>query len=145
MDAALSGSSISNDDSNSDLVEDIDDDFDMNSPTGFPITVYPYTMQQFPIVEFNKLCEGLYRLPSWMVYPADLATCLQAAVNIVREASRQEISRLHDKNIHCVLYPQCPRMLMIVHRVFMNFVQQLACMQLPMCLTGNFARSVARE
>ncbi|BDA41234.1 probable ubiquitin carboxyl-terminal hydrolase FAF-X [Coccomyxa sp. Obi] len=90
MDAALSGSSISNDDSNSDLVEDIDDDFDMNSPTGSPITVYPYAMQQFPIVEFNKLCEGLYRLPSWMVYPADLATCLHAAVNIVREGSRQE-------------------------------------------------------
>lgn len=95
MDAALSGSSISNDDSNSDLVEDIDDDFDMNSPSGSPITVYPYAMQQFPIVEFNKLCEGLYRLPSWMVYPADLATCLQAAVNIVREASRQEIAQLH--------------------------------------------------
>ena len=88
MDAALSGSSISNDESNSDLVEDIDDDFEMSSPTGTPVTIYPFAMQQFPLAEYNKLCEGLYRLPSWMVYPSDLANCLQAAATIVREAQR---------------------------------------------------------
>ncbi|EIE24996.1 hypothetical protein COCSUDRAFT_46553 [Coccomyxa subellipsoidea C-169] len=39
MDAALSGSSISNDDSNSDLVEELEDDFEMSSPTGTPVTL----------------------------------------------------------------------------------------------------------
>ena len=89
MDPALSGSSISNDDSNSDLVEDIEDDFEMSSPTATPVTVYPYALQQFPVTEYNKLCEGLYRLPSWVVYPSDLGSCLQAAATIVREAQRQ--------------------------------------------------------
>lgn len=88
MDAALSDSSISNDDSNSEVVEDIEDDFEMSSPAGTDVSFFPYALQQFPISEYNKLCEGLYRLPSWMVYPADLGLCLAATVNIIREASR---------------------------------------------------------
>jgi len=41
---------------------------------------------QFPMVEYNQLVEGLQRL-SWMVYPSSLAKCLEAATLLASDNS----------------------------------------------------------
>ena len=90
MNASLSGSSNSNDDSNSDAGEDIEEDLEdmLSSPSATPLMAFPYAVQSFPSAAFLQLSEGLNRLPTWTVYPASLAECLQATTEITRHFGR---------------------------------------------------------
>ena len=89
MNASLSGSSNSNDESDSGAVEDIeDDDLEMSSPSGTPLFAFPCAIQSFPQAAYMQLTEGLNRLPSWTVFPASLADCLAATVEITRQFGR---------------------------------------------------------
>ena len=93
MNASLSGSSNSNDESDSGAVEDIEDeDLEMSSPSGTPLIAFPCAVQSFPQAAYVQLTEGLNRLPSWTVFPASLADCLAATVEIAKHFGRHVMS-----------------------------------------------------
>jgi hypothetical protein len=92
----MDNASLSNSNEDSSAVEeDLDDDLEMSSPSGTPLMAFPYAVQSFPQAAYIQLTEGLNRLPSWTVYPAALADCLQATVEITRHFGRHAPVPLH--------------------------------------------------
>ena len=110
MNASLSGSSNSNDDSNSDAGEDIEEDLEdmLSSPSATPLMAFSYAVQSFPSAAFLQLSEGLNRLPTWTVYPASLAECLQATTEITRHFGRCASSCCsHSQRFNVHIVRQC--------------------------------------
>lgn len=80
MEPTLSNSTNTNEDSNSDLVEE--DDIDMQSPLGTPVSYAPLS-PVFPSEKFAGVWQNLKRHPSWTIQPGNTADCIAATASIV--------------------------------------------------------------
>ena len=79
MDPQLSASTNTNDDSNSDLVED---DIDMQSPLGTP-AAFASLSPVFPGEKFLSVWHNLKKHPSWTIQPGNTADCIAATASII--------------------------------------------------------------
>lgn len=64
---------------------DYDDDMVTDVPSPAQQDLFP---ESFPSDKLEHVLAGLNRLPSWVVYPLEVAECLHAATAIAREGDR---------------------------------------------------------
>jgi len=69
---------------------DYDDDMVTDVPSPAQQDLFP---ESFPSDKLEHVLAGLNRLPSWVVYPLEVAECLHAATAIAREGDRYSAAK----------------------------------------------------
>lgn len=78
----MSVSTNTNDDSNSDIVDE--DDMDMQSPLAIS-AAYANLSPVFPADKFASVWQNLKKHPSWTIQPGNTADCIAATASITND------------------------------------------------------------